>query len=75
MFFDRPHLHPAPEPQSRSARVYRVDMDELVCDATSRNAVSVAKRNHAKTSGRQLDDLVARKIGHGDGHIDVVVVE
>jgi len=82
-YHDEKHLHPAANPQSRSARVYRVEAGEMPgapqLSHSVQEMMEAAKRRHAKAMDVDRDDLTMRKIGEGasedGGYIEVVVVE
>lgn len=82
-YHDEVHLHPAAHPQSRSARVYRVEAGDMPGSPSISHSVqemvAAAKRRHRKITGLDMDELTARKIDDGSsgsgGYIEVVVVE
>lgn len=79
-YHDEVRLHPAASPQSRSARVYRVDASDMPMGNHNVNKMlSAAKRRHKKLTDLDMDDLTARKINEqptdDGGYIEVVVVE
>jgi len=82
-YHDEVHLHPAAHPQSRSARVYRVEAEDMPgapkLSHSVQEMMAAAKRRHSKAIGVDQDELTARKIGESSsdtgGYIEVVVVE
>lgn len=78
-FHDKKHVSPAAVPQSRNARVYQVNADDMPgkprLNTTVEAMMSHAKVRHAKVMDYHHDDLTARKIGENEDGIVVVVIE